>query len=363
MTELGPLVVSYGGGVDSTAILIEYSRRGIVPDLIVFSDTGGEKPETYQGIDLVDAWCRRVGFPSISRVSRFTWMRMRSRYVNLEGDCLHNDAIPALAFGMHSCSLKYKADPISAFLVRQLLIIRALEEGAIIRRVIGYDAGAADWKRSFRVENKGDKRWQNIYPLQEWGWDRERCQAEIARELGDEFEAAIGQRYPVKSACFFCPAAWPEEIRDLARRHPDLALRAVVMEYRSETGKHSPRKVGGLGLNKKGHPPEPGMKRNFSWRQLLLREGLLPADWKEQAVAQGLLPAGWDEYAQGLAREASRELQESRELLDAASHELERIYAEYMLSKAMKVRREARSPDWEKKPIRRGGAALQAFPV
>ena len=43
----GPLVVSYGMGVDSTAMLIGMAQRSIRPDLILFADTGGEKPETY----------------------------------------------------------------------------------------------------------------------------------------------------------------------------------------------------------------------------------------------------------------------------------------------------------------------------
>ena len=43
-----PLVVAYGLGVDSTAMLVEFAHRGIRPDLILFADTGGEKPETYQ---------------------------------------------------------------------------------------------------------------------------------------------------------------------------------------------------------------------------------------------------------------------------------------------------------------------------
>ncbi len=38
-----PLVVAYGLGVNSTAMLVEF-----VPHLILFTDTGGEKPETYQ---------------------------------------------------------------------------------------------------------------------------------------------------------------------------------------------------------------------------------------------------------------------------------------------------------------------------
>ena len=40
-----PIVVAYGMGVDSTAMLIGMYLRGLRPDLILFADTGGEKPE------------------------------------------------------------------------------------------------------------------------------------------------------------------------------------------------------------------------------------------------------------------------------------------------------------------------------
>jgi 3'-phosphoadenosine 5'-phosphosulfate sulfotransferase (PAPS reductase)/FAD synthetase len=48
-----PLVVAYGLGVDSTAMLVELARRHIQPDLILFADTGGEKPETYAYLPVI----------------------------------------------------------------------------------------------------------------------------------------------------------------------------------------------------------------------------------------------------------------------------------------------------------------------
>ena len=41
-----PIIVSYGGGTNSTAMLIAMVLKGIKPDLILFADTGGELPET-----------------------------------------------------------------------------------------------------------------------------------------------------------------------------------------------------------------------------------------------------------------------------------------------------------------------------
>lgn len=49
-----PLIVAYGLGVDSTAMLVEFVKRGIRPDLILFADTGGEKPVTHQYGSVID---------------------------------------------------------------------------------------------------------------------------------------------------------------------------------------------------------------------------------------------------------------------------------------------------------------------
>jgi hypothetical protein len=45
--ERGPVVLSYGVGVDSTALLIELVSRGQAPDLVLTADPGAEKPATY----------------------------------------------------------------------------------------------------------------------------------------------------------------------------------------------------------------------------------------------------------------------------------------------------------------------------
>lgn len=63
-----PLVVAYGLGVDSTAMLIEFVQRGIRPDHILFADTGGEKPETYQYMEVIRPYLAGVGFPDVTVV-------------------------------------------------------------------------------------------------------------------------------------------------------------------------------------------------------------------------------------------------------------------------------------------------------
>lgn len=48
-----PVVLAYGIGVDSTAMLIELVARGETPDLVLTADTGSEKPATYDYLDII----------------------------------------------------------------------------------------------------------------------------------------------------------------------------------------------------------------------------------------------------------------------------------------------------------------------
>src|SRR5271168_839948 len=100
-----PLVVAYGLGVDSTAMLIEFAHRGIRPDLILFADTGGEKPETYAYLRIIRPFLAGVGFPDVITVR---YQPVRAVYHTLEQQCLHTGTLPSLAYGGKSCSMKYK---------------------------------------------------------------------------------------------------------------------------------------------------------------------------------------------------------------------------------------------------------------
>src|SRR5688572_29721776 len=107
-----PLVVSYGAGVDSTAMLVAFVRRGIRPDYILFADPGGEKPETLAFLPLMDAYLHAAGFPPITTV-RYEPRDFKHwpPYHTLEENCLTNGTLPSLAFGFRSCSQKWKIVP------------------------------------------------------------------------------------------------------------------------------------------------------------------------------------------------------------------------------------------------------------
>lgn len=215
MSVKKPVVVAYGLGVDSTAMLVGMINRGEIPDLILFADVGNEWPESYEYLPVINAWLREHGAPEVQVVRR---VGVRTTYNTLEENCLVNETLPSLAFGRKACSQKWKVEPQNKFVSKWGPAKAAWAAGLKVTKLIGYDAGPKDMRRSDIAE---DKQYEYRYPLREWGWDRERCIAEIK---------AAGLPVPRKSACFFCPSTKPEEIDELMEKHPDLAARIVRLE-------------------------------------------------------------------------------------------------------------------------------------
>jgi hypothetical protein len=270
--KMQPLIVNLGMGVDSVAMLIGLHQRGERPDLVIFADTGGEKPETYAYQAVIDGWLERVGFPSVTVVRRPVGP---AGYRTLEENCLRNETLPSLAFNLKGCSLKWKADAMDAWILgiskgpnkrpAWPVMAEARARGAKAVKCIGYDAGPKDSRRGTKARTE-DEHFIYRYPLREWGWDREHCILEII---------AAGLPVPLKSACFFCPASQPWELYWLAGTHPELFLRAVEMEDRAREGKHGLHEVKGFW----GRDVEPTAKRpegkTGSWRVWAERKGIL----------------------------------------------------------------------------------------
>ena len=65
-------MVSYGGGVNSTALLVGLHQHRIPVDLILFADAGAEHPHTYAYLNIMDRWLKDHGMPPITRVYKTT---------------------------------------------------------------------------------------------------------------------------------------------------------------------------------------------------------------------------------------------------------------------------------------------------
>lgn len=240
-------VVSFGGGVNSTAMLIGMILRGERPNAILFADTGGEKPATYDFVATFRDWLAKhelkltiIAYSAKMQSPLGVDFACGSAHASLEDECHNNGTLPSKAFGFGGCSQKWKRYPMDKFVQQFQPAIDAWERGEKVRRCIGIHAGETK-----RGKIPDDAKFTYRFPLKEWGWNQERCEAAIYY---------AGLPVPPKSACFFCPAMRKVEVLALAKEHPDLFDRAVAMEQNA-------RECEGLDVVK-------GLGRHWSWEAL-----------------------------------------------------------------------------------------------
>jgi len=271
-----PVLVSFGGGTNSVAMLIELVARRERVDAVLFADTGGEKPETYDYVEMFSQWLVERGYPSITRVFH---TKRDGTFETLEQECLRGGRLPSIAYGSKKCSGKFKIEPQDKWTNSWPMAREAWARKLRIRKLVGFGvdelrranmgdeysdpkylapylagrrvtdiarshaATSGDEKRDARaVANLARKiryavRYEKAYPLIEWGWGRDECVDAIDR---------AGLPRPGKSACFFCPSSKLVEIRSLSR---PLQERAMAIEAAAKDNLTS---VVGLG-------------RSFSW--------------------------------------------------------------------------------------------------
>lgn len=238
------LAVSSGMGTNSTAMLIGMHERNITPDIIIFADTGGERPHTYQHIEVVSRWLSGIGFPPITIVKK---VDRSGDVLTLEDDCLNNKMLPSVAYGFKSCSQKYKIQPQDKFMNNWSAAQELWRSGGKVTKVIGFDADEPQ-----RAEKDYScKKYDYWHPLIEWGWGRDECVEAIKR---------AGLPQPGKSSCFFCPNSRQTEIREMSEKYPDLIARAVAMEKNADL-----THIAGLG-------------RNYAWSNLIATDDMFSYD-------------------------------------------------------------------------------------
>ncbi len=254
-----PIVsVNFGGGVNSTGLLVDAYRRELRPDIIVFADTGSEMPHTYEHLDAMQRWLKWADFPAIDVVR---WIRKRDSrtnpdtrpagsFVTIEEQCLtaNPPEMPSKAYGLSGCTNKWKQQPADEHVTDHPLVAAEHAAGRPVERWIGFDAdeperfermmekAAAQLRDGKNVLRRpgADERairpmWTWRAPLVEWGMGRDECIAVIQATDGPD---GIGKSLtaPRKSACFFCPSSKKKDVLYLRDNHPELLLRALAIE-------------------------------------------------------------------------------------------------------------------------------------
>ena len=261
-----PVMVSLGMGVDSVAMTIALIQLGKIPDLVIFADTGGERPETYAYLETFQNWLRQFGVEIV--MTRY--VPVKAPYSTLEGELRANNTLPGIALSHKSCSAKWKGEAIQQFTAGVpangarpfqpgwQAALDCWKKGERVVRLIGFDAGAKDKRRGGIL---GTDQWENWYLLRELGLDRLDCARLIL---------SVGLPLPLKLACWFCSANKPEELLWLHHNHPDLFRRAIVIETNA-----MPRltKSEGMWRCTRKSDGRPG-----NWRQWAIQSGLITED-------------------------------------------------------------------------------------
>lgn len=137
-----PIILSYGGGINSTALLLEWVKQDKQLDLVIFADTGSEMPETYEFIDkYVKPFCKKHKIPfetafytasnRVVGVKEGHWQE--NERVSIYDYYDYQKAVPSVR--QRSCTDKFKVEPIEKYIKKKW------GDKKYPLRLIGIDAG------------------------------------------------------------------------------------------------------------------------------------------------------------------------------------------------------------------------------
>ncbi len=197
-------ILSYGGGVNTTALMVLLLKRRMPLDEAVFADTGAELPETYRNVRMAARYLKKRGIPL--RI-------VKSNNGTLLQTCKKRRVIPSQLWRWSTRD--YKITPIHAY-------YRSLKTHIQEYLGISYD-------EIERIKSSSLPYVTSSFPLVDEKMTRNDCLQLIRR---------AGLPAPAKSGCYFCPFNTEERWRYIWRNHRDLYLKAMRLE---EQSKHFPR--------------------------------------------------------------------------------------------------------------------------
>ena len=228
-------VLSYGGGLDSFAMLLSAIDRRELPDWVVFVDTGdsgpswegndpGEWPGTYRHIrEVVMPLCRKHGI-------KFEWLTYKN-YPVRQGTAMESRSLFDW-FEKKGQIPVAGPDRICTTIAKVERFERWLDDhfpGEKVQVWIGFEAG--EESRAAKDPNAGTKRKVrpgaavrvNRFPL---------IEQRICRCRARDLVLAHGYAVPRKSACTYCPFGTRKDWRRFQEELPEQFERVAMLEQR-----------------------------------------------------------------------------------------------------------------------------------
>jgi len=205
-------VISYGGGIQSTALAVLAVLEGWDVDEIVHVDLlDAESPATREYVARFREWLRRDHGRDITIIER-----------DLYGDMLARPGFTPVPWHgrrekfmlKRQCTREYKVQPLTRYLYDRY-------SGDCIRLMLGISVD-----EYHRMRDSSAARIEHVYPLVDRRLTRWQCRDIIER---------AGLVVPSKSSCWFCPYRSVRSQLALVQHYPRLREMAQVLEDRINT--------------------------------------------------------------------------------------------------------------------------------
>ncbi len=252
-----PVILSYGMGVESTAVLARWCEDDTCRDFdlsdltVISSQTGDEHTDQKYLLEhyifpLLRA--QRIRYVQVARAGHLEAdgivvlddtrapeeLQIDGAY-KLSDELTASGTVPQFG-GEHRCALKFKAFVIETWLARyfspsyrhafgynadETSRAQRCTEAMQARMAFGFNAD--EQQRATRAATYDHAGRKAFFPLIEWGWSRADC--------FDYLLQRFGVAWP-RSACVYCPFNRVDEAA-IARmlRHPEQTARALLLEY------------------------------------------------------------------------------------------------------------------------------------
>ena len=219
----GPLrVVSYGGGVQSSAIVL-MSIAGEIerPDVVIFADTGSETPSTYSTVEYVKSECEKAGLEFCTVYADFQrdGVERENRiegYAPLHEWYQYYGRLPMV--GNPRCTFNFKIYPVRREVKRRIKFSN-LDKGPKPHAICSLGITTDE---SHRARDSQIQWMSSVYPLIERDISRRNCITWLEKNHPSHSFS--------KSGCFCCMYQPPSGWKSLKKNHPELFDIALEME-------------------------------------------------------------------------------------------------------------------------------------
>jgi hypothetical protein len=190
--------LSFGGGVNSVALHLLLLDKGIEFETI-FSDHGGDLPETYAYFEMFQEWLMERGHRPIQVITPNV-----EEFTDIYEYYWHKKRLPSIF--QRDCTKMFKLKGIYNYIETPCFMHLGI-----------------DYSEQQRAVLNSKKSVENRYLLIEEKIDREGCKQIILDH---------GLPLPIKSGCFFCPFMRKLQVREIREKNTVLFERMVALEKR-----------------------------------------------------------------------------------------------------------------------------------